>query len=151
MFSLPNLLSLFCHVDDFCHYFEPAHKAKQLPADKPQRNRPRSLCSSEILTIMIAFHQSGFRNFKTFYLGYVCSHLQAEFPGLVSYHRFIEFIPSSLVALFAYLHSLFGNCSGISFIDSTPLAVCDNHRIKQHKVFKGLAKRGKTSTGFTGM
>lgn len=148
MLSLPNLLPLFCHVDDFCQHFEPAHKAKQLPSDKPKRNRARSLSTSEILTILIAFHQSGFRNFKTFYTGYVCQHLKAEFPDLVSYHRFVEFIPASLVALFAYLHSLFGKCSGISFIDSTPLGVCDNHRINQHKTFKGIAKRGKTSTGW---
>ncbi len=148
MFSLPNLLSLFCHVDDFCQPFERAQKARQLRVAKPVRNRARSLCTSEVLTIMIAFHQSGFRNFKTFYMGYICPHLKAEFPGLVSYHRFIEFIPASLVSLFAYLHSLFGTCNGVSFIDSTPLSVCDNHRIKRHKVFKGLAKRGKTSMGW---
>ena len=97
---------------------------------------------------MIAFHQSGFRNFKTFYVGYVCQHLQAEFPRLVSYNRFIEFSAAALVPLFAYLRSLFGRCSGISFLDSTPLAVCDNHRIGQHKVFADCAKRGKTSTGW---
>lgn len=148
MFSLPNLLSLFCQVDDFCQSFEPAQKARQLSTGKPQRSRARSLSTSEVLTIMIAFHQVGFRNFKTFYIGYVCQHLKAEFPGLVSYSRFVEFIPSALVALFAYLRSLFGKCSGVSFIDSTPLAVCDNHRIKQHKVFKGFAKRGKTSMGW---
>ena len=133
MLSLPNLLPLFCHVDDFCQPFERQQKEIMLPADKPQRNRARSLSTSEVLTIMIAFHQSGFRNFKTFYTGYVCQHLKAEFPALVSYHRFVEFVPSVLTALFAYLHSLFGKCSGISFIDSTPLVVCDNHRIKPHK------------------
>lgn len=148
MLSLPDLLSLFCKIDDFCTSFEPMQKAQQLPSGKSQRNRTRSLCTSEVLTIMIAFHQSGFRNFKTFYIAYVCQHLRAEFPGLVSYNRFVEFMPSALVPLFAYLRSLFGRCSGISFVDATPLAVCDNHRISQHKVFKGVAKRGKTSTGW---
>ena len=152
MFSLPDLTCLFCHVDDFCQTFEQtferAQKAQQLPDGKPHRNRARSLCTSEIITVLIAFHQSGFRTFKAFYLGYVCQHLRAAFPGLVSYHRFIEFIPAALVALFSYLHSLFGRCSGISFLDSTPLVVCDNHRISQHKVFKNIAQRGKTSTGW---
>lgn len=150
MLSLPNLLWLFCHVDDFCQQFERAQKAWQLPADtnKQQRNRARSLSNSETMTILIAFHQSGFRNFKTFYTSYVCQHLKAEFPGLVSYNRFVEFMPAALVPLFAYLRSLFGRCSGISFVDATPLAVCDNHRISQHKVFADVAKRGKTSTGW---
>ncbi len=39
-------------------------------------------------------------------------------------------------------------CTGISFIDSTALAVCKNPRIHSHKVFAGLAERGKTSTGW---
>ncbi|MBO9496968.1 IS982 family transposase, partial [Thalassotalea sp. G20_0] len=30
----------------------------------------------------------------------------------------------------------------------TPIVVCDNHRIKSHKVFSEEAKRGKTSTGW---
>ena len=152
MLSLPNFLSqllpLFCHVDDFCQCFEPTQKSLQLPDGKPRRNRARSLCTSEVITLLIAFHQSNFRTFKSFYINYVRHHLRAAFPGLVSYHRFVEFIPSTLVALFAYLHSLFGKCSGISFLDATPLAVCDNHRISQHKTFKGIAERGKTSTGW---
>jgi len=40
-----------------------------------------------------------------------------------------------------------GRCSGVSFVDSTALDVCDSHRIRQHKVFKEIAKRGKSSTG----
>jgi hypothetical protein len=89
------------------------------------------------MTILIAFHQSGYRDFKTFYTKYVCGHWRGEFPGLVSYQRFVEFMPSRL-----------GSCSGVSFIDSTALKVCHNARIHQHKVFSGIAKRGKTSTGW---
>jgi transposase len=33
-------------------------------------------------------------------------------------------------------------------VDSTPLAVCHNRRIPSHKVFAGLAARGKSSTGW---
>ena len=40
------------------------------------------------------------------------------------------------------------SCTGISFVDSTTLDVCDSHRIQQHKVFVGIAKRGKSSTGW---
>ena len=72
-------------------------------------------------------------------------HWQAYFPKLVSYNRFVEWIPSTLIPLCAYLRSRFGSCSGISFMDSTSLRVCHNKRIRQHKVFQNLAARGKTS------
>lgn len=45
----------------------------------------------------------------------------------------------------AYLKHCFGQCSGISFLDSTSLKVCHNRRIPSHRVFQGLAARGKTS------
>ena len=79
---------------------------------------------------------------------YVRVHWRSEFPGLVSYERFIELIPSALVALCAYLQSLLSACSGINFLDSTPLRVCHNARIASHKVFAGLARRGKCSIGW---
>jgi len=68
-----------------------------------------------------------------------------DFPGLVSYQRFVEWTPSTLLPLCAYLRSCFGQCTGISFMDSTCLKVCHNSRINQHRVFKNLAARGKTS------
>lgn len=145
-----TLTHLFCCVDDFCQQFLPQWRKTLLsiPGKHSKRNRARSLCESEIMTILIAFHHSGYRNFKTFYLSYVVPFLKDAFPNLVSYNRFVEFIPSVLVPLLAYLRSCFGSCSGISFLDSTALAVCDNHRIHSHKVFSGSAKRGKTTTGW---
>jgi hypothetical protein len=100
------------------------------------------------MTILIAFHQSGYRCFKDFYTDYICQHCQSEFPALVSYPRFIAYLPSVLVPLFAYLLSLRGSCTGISFVDSTSLVVCDIHRAHQHKVFAGIAHKGKTSCGW---
>lgn len=146
MFILQDaaLLALFCSVDDFCQESLPLLRAKSL-AVPVKRNRARSLCESEIITLLIAFQQSKFRDFKTFYLGFVHSHWYKQFPKLVSYNRFIEFVPSVLVLLAAYLRSLFGRCKGVSFIDSTALKVCHNRRIHQHQVFAPVAKRGKTS------
>ena len=43
---------------------------------------------------------------------------------------------------------LLGKCTGISFVDSTPLRVCRNQRIHIHKTFKGIAQRGKCSMGW---
>jgi len=139
-----SLLALFCSVDDFCQIHLPLLQAHCLPA-KGKRNRARSLCQSEIITLLIAFQQSHFRDFKAFYLGFVCQFWRAAFPKLVSYNRFIEYVPSTLALIYAYLKSLLGNCQGILFLDSTALAVCHNRRIPQHQVFKESAKRGKTS------
>jgi transposase len=101
------------------------------------------------MTILIAFHQSHYRDFKAYYCEQVLKSWRAEFPGLVSYTRFVEYIPSALVPLIVYLRACcLGHCTGISFIDSTSLDVCLNQRIHTHKVFAGLAERGKTSTGW---
>ncbi len=42
----------------------------------------------------------------------------------------------------------FGTCTGISFIDSTPIRACHIKREKQNKVFKGLAAKGQCSIGW---
>lgn len=143
-----SLLELFCHVDDFCQTFLPSFQAHLLESGLRQRQRARSLSPSEIMTILILFHQPHYRDFKAFYLQQVQVHLRVEFPGLVSYPRFIEFIPSVLLPLCAYLRTCMGSCTGISFLDSTDLTVCHNKRISQHKVFAHVAQRGKTSTGW---
>jgi len=97
------------------------------------------------MTILILFHQSHYRTFKAFYTEHVCVDLRGEFPHLVSYTRFVEFFPAALVPLCVYLHACLGKCTGISFVDSTKVAVCHNRRIQQHRVFRGLPARGKTS------
>ena len=142
MFTLEEL---FCSVDDFCQTFEPQWERQLLGNGLQKRKRDRSLCLSEIMTILIGFHQSCYRNFKAYYQDKVQVQWQAYFPGLVSYHRFVEWMPSTLLPLCAYLRSCFGSCTGISFLDSTSLKVCHNRRINQHRVFQNLAARGKTS------
>jgi hypothetical protein len=97
------------------------------------------------MTIIVLFHQSSYRNFKSFYTEHVFKHMVWAFPRLTSYNRFVELMPSALVPLCGYLQSRKGQCSGISFIDSTSLKVCHNRRIHSHKVFEGYARRGKTS------
>ena len=140
-----SLEELFCSVDDFCQVFEPQWQSRLLSSNLQCRKRKRTLCLSEIMTILISFHQSCYRNFKTYYLEKVQTQWRNHFPKLVSYHRFVEWIPSTLIPLCAYLRSCFGTCTGISFMDSTSLKVCHNRRISQHKVFKDVAARGKTS------
>lgn len=145
---MDSLLELFVSVDDFCQVFLPFWEQKLMQDGSKKRRRPGELSVSEIMTILIHFHQSHYRNFKTYYTEHVCKHLKNEFPKLVSYERFVILTPSVLGPLSAYLKSLYGGCHGISFIDSTALSVCDNHRIHNHKVFAQLAQRGKGSMGW---
>jgi hypothetical protein len=141
-----SVLELFCDVDDFMLKFAPHWRASQVAAGK-QRERAGKLWPSEVMTILIHFHQSHYRTFKAYYTDYVQVHLSSEFPGLLSYTRFVALIPQVMIPLLAYLQSRYGACTGISFIDSTSLAVCDPKRISQHRVFAAEARRGKTSMG----
>jgi transposase len=144
---MTSLTELYCHVDDFWQAFEPYWREQQL-SDGKQRERAGELHPSEIMTILIHFHQARYRDFKTYYTQFVEQFLRHEFPKLVSYNRFVQLMPEFVVPLSAYLHGCFGHCTGISFIDSTALAVCNNRRIGQHRVFVESAARGKTSMGW---
>lgn len=75
-------------------------------------------------------------------LSFVCTKtLQAEFPKTVSYNRFIELSQRVSIPMILLLQSMIRNkCTGISFIDSTPIRVCKNQSIHNHTVFKGIAQ-----------
>ena len=100
------------------------------------------------MTIVIAFHGSGFKTFKEFYTLQVLPHWKKAFPKLVSYNRFVELIPWCLMLLCCFLQTRRGEVTGISFIDSTPIEVCHPCRSRSHKVFKELAGWGKNSMGW---
>lgn len=140
-----SLLELYCHVDDFWQDFAAVWTKELLQSGLKQRQRAGQLYPSEMMTILIYFHQMRYRDFKTYYTQFVRVYLRGEFPALVSYTRFVELMPSVLVPLCAYLQSCYGRCTGINFIDSTPLTVCHNRRIPRHRTFAGVAQRGKNS------
>ena len=142
-----SILDLYCSVDTFWQVFEPLWERERVAAGR-QRRRATRLSPSEIMTILILFQQSGYRTFKGFYTQYVQTQLRAEFPHLVSYSRFVTLIPRVVLPLAVYLQTQLGTCTGISFVDSTALAVCHNARIPQHRVFAVDARRGKTSVGW---
>ncbi len=149
MISTDKITTIFCSIDDFCIVFEPALKKNQLLTGKRTRNRKFKMSTSEILTITVLFHLSGYRNFKHFYIFYVQKHLTQEFPKTVSYNRFTELMQSNMLALSLYMKTCcLGKCSGISFIDSTPIRVCNKKRIYRNKVFKNIATRGKSTMGW---
>lgn len=144
-----DLLELFCDIDDFWLEFEPYLKRHLLNSKQRFRFKKRSLSVSEIMTIIILFHHSHYRDFKAFYQKHVMKTMQSEFPQLVSYNRFVEFMPSVLIPMVIYLYTRrLGTATGIAFVDSTPIKVCHNRRIHSHRVFANSAKRGKCSMGW---
>lgn len=141
------LEEIFCLIDDFCKYFEQTIAKYLLPNPNRKRNKPCALSLSEIMTILILFQLSNYRTFKNFYQ-VLPLHYKGAFPKLVSYNRFLELMPHAAMPLMALLIKLPGEKTGKYIIDSTKLEVCHNLRINRHKVFQGIAQRGKTSTGW---
>jgi len=78
-----SLVETFSDVDDFCLFFEPRWQKFLLKSGLRQRRRKGNLSLSEIMTIMIHFHQSGYRTFKGYYLKHVQKYLSEDFPKLV--------------------------------------------------------------------
>ncbi|SNZ06208.1 Transposase DDE domain-containing protein [Persephonella hydrogeniphila] len=142
------ITKIYCQLDDFYKSFENYLKQNVLP--KSSKGRKSKLTITEISTILVLFHLSGYSNLKRFYKEHALIHLKSYFPDLVSYNRFVELIPSSISFLYAFLKfttKLNVSCR-FAFVDSTKLPVCENSRIHSHKVFEGLAQRGKDTVGW---
>jgi len=153
MFTDTKVTEIFCLADDFCQFFDSLLKRYSLDTSSiiPKRKyyRAPKMSKAEVMLILILFHASGYRCLKHYYLEYVCVHLRHLFPELVSYNRFVELEKEVALPLAIFIKKvLLGKCTGISFVDSTTLRVCRNQRIQMHKVFKGIAARGKSSMGW---
>lgn len=137
------LTRLFCDIDDFYQLFMTQREGALLS----NKSRQRSCCVSysEIMTILVHYHQSGYRTFKWHYQKHVQSCLQRYLP---SYQRFIELMPRVMMPLTLFMRQRCVSGRGIAFIDPTPLRVCDNVRIPRHRTFVAEAGRGKSSTGW---
>lgn len=146
MINFDKITDIFCLVDEFCLEFTPFIEQHTIGNKK---RRPPIMSQSEVITIIIIFHLSGFKCFKHFYVHYVQKHMQFDFPKTVSYNRFTELAQSSILPLTMFLKTCcLGECTGISFVDSTCIKVCHNKRIKRNKVFRDIAQVGKSTMGY---
>lgn len=146
MIDYNKITDIFCIIDEFCQNFQ-QNTQNFILGNKAKR--PPRMSDSEIICILMLFHLGGFRCLKHFYLFYVQQHMQSEFPQTVSYNRFVELSQTVLMPMTIFLKTCcLGRCSGISFVDSTPIRVCNNKRIKRNKVFKGIAEVGRSTMGW---
>lgn len=148
---IDKITEIFCLIDDFCKEYDKAKEGRILDenSSKKRRNRKFKMSDSEVITILVVFHLKQFRNLKHFYINYVQKHMQSEFPETVSYNRFIELQQKAFLPMCVFLQTCcLGECTGISFIDSTPIRVCHIKREKQHKVFGDFAMKGHCSMGW---
>jgi len=146
MIIYSKVTDIFCLVDEFCKEYDQIVDKRLL--GNPSK-RPSMMSKSEVITITILFQLSGFRTFKHFYIFYVQKHMKDNFPVTVSYNRFTELVGQNLMAMSLFLKTCcLGECTGISFVDSTPVRVCKPKRIRNNKVFKGIATTGKSTMGW---
>lgn len=142
-----DITSLYCLLDDFCKVYQEWERYKLIETDR-KRHRKGMLSLAEMLTIMVCFHLDSFKNFKYYYLYGVCMRQRGDFKQLPCYARFVQCMPRLFVPLALLMHWLSGEQTGIYFVDSTKLPICHNKRIRQNRVFEGLAARGKSSMGW---
>lgn len=139
------VIEIYSPADDFCKIFSGQLERHQLNVPKTTRkyHRQAALYDAEVITILVLFHLYGYHRLKHFYLNYFCEHMQDMFPKTVSYNRSVELQQSVILPLtISPKEVLLGECTGISFVDSTPLRICKPQQIHAHKVFGGIAARG---------
>ena len=135
MFTDDKITEIFVMCDEFSQKFDEFFKKTSLEAPDPGKRkyyRAPKMCDSEVMTILILFHKSGYRCLKHYYLNHICTdaEMRKRFPKTVSYNRFVELQKVAVLKLIAFVKLvLMGKCTGISIIDSTPLRVCRNQRI----------------------
>lgn len=145
-FTDSKITEIYFLVDEFAKEFE-KEICKHVIGNPSKR--PPTMSTSEVMTIMILFHDKGYKCMKHFYIQYVQKHLTQMFPKTVSYNRFTELMQSVNLPLALFLQTCcMGENTGISFMDSTPIRVCKNKRMSRNKVFKDLAQIGKSTMGF---
>jgi hypothetical protein len=148
--SIAMLDEIYYDVDEFCKKnVEEINKGYKV-FNICKKKHPCSLCLSEVMTIIIYYHHSGYRNFKAYYLQGIKGVFNSDFPSAPSYNRFIELMRRAEIPLYLFVKEQCHQSqkTGIYFIDSTKLPVCYITRAHSHKVFRGFAAKGKTSTGW---
>ena len=151
MISTSKVTEIFYLIDEFYKEYDSVIDKNSISIENgiKKRNRKPVMSESEIMTILVLFHLKSYRNLKAFYLEYVCKHMRDDFPKVLSYNRFVERQRGVVQPLGVFMQLYCkGECTGISFLDSTSIKVCHVKREKQNRVFEGFAEKGKGTMGW---
>ncbi len=145
-FTQDKITEIYYLTDEFCTKFQKSIQGHLL--GNPSKKKPK-MSQSEVITILIIFHGMQHKNLKHFYINFVQVHLTDLFPKTVSYNRFVELSQQVILPMTMFLKmQCLGECTGITYVDSTPIRVCNKKRIKRNKVFKDIAAVGKSTMGW---
>ena len=147
--DVTKLVSLFIEIDDFALSYTDWNNKKCLITPELGYSQ-KSLSDSEIMTILVLYQESGYKNFQYFYERFAMNELRTYFPKLVSYSRFVEYIPMVFweMYFFTQYRCALAARTGLYITDSKKIEVCKLRKSKHHKVFKELASKSKSSTGW---
>ena len=140
------IITMYYLIDNFCQEYKKWEQHKLIPLFK-KRDREGQLSLSELLTIILYFYLSPCRDFKNYYLYFLPSKYKGYFK-LVGYSRIIQLMPRLILPISIIMQSLYGEETGIYYIDSTKLQICHSKRTKRNKVFRNIAKIGRSSYGW---
>lgn len=147
--DIRQLVGIFCQIDDFCKELDQYSEHYLLTGPSKGRRGPAGgLAISEVMTILVMFQMSKFRDFKNFYTGFLTVYHKSYFPRMPSYERFIAIMNRAIFPLTIFTQVNGGKRTGIYYIDSSCLPVCHLKRSKRHKTFDAIAEYGRTSVGW---
>jgi hypothetical protein len=144
-----KLIEIFCSCDDFCLLVKKCRQTQLSETTQREPTRVPGLSESEMMSIVIFYHHSGFKCFEYYYRQLIIGSLASYFPKAVSYERFVALMPRCIPLMYLYVVLCrCGEHTNVYYGDSKKLPVCDNRRIHQNRVFVDCADRGKSSTGW---
>lgn len=147
-FTEEKLIQMYVEIDDLrLSYLSHLRAVGEIRSGSSPRT---ALNGSEVATILVGYHLSGYKNFEYYYRNKVLVELHDYFPDAPQYESFLGYIPKALPLILLWLLHTCAKAqrTNLYFIDSKKLAVCHIKREHSHKVFDGIAAKGKTSTGW---
>ena len=142
-----DITMLYFVIAEYLDIYEDNTVHNFIGGPKGKRKRQSTMGNAEFLTVLLMYPFSGYKNFKMYYLRGVDWNAISH-KHMISYNRYIQLLPRYLRHLMVLSKCFKANHTGTFFIDSSEIPVCMMKRMGRNKVFKEIAKLGKSSKGW---
>lgn len=146
-----TLYHIFDQIDNLLKTMSASLRRKLLSDLRPAGGRPSGLSLQAILAFGIFRYATGVKDVKHYHRKLLSSYSN-ELGRIPNYGNFNTLVNQATPYVIFLLQWIFyvnkSRQDGFYFMDSTPLKVCENKRIFDHKVCEDLAQRGKSSMGW---